>query len=573
MVKFCLRPVDVFGYPTTALGERLDPQRTWLEWFFMPRHKPLFYNFMANLKAGLTVSLVNVPLSIALAIGSGATPEQGIVSCVWAGAVASLFGSSHFNVIGPTGALSGLLSSMVSSYGIPVLAPLALQAGLWTFLFLLFRVNHLLRFVSSGVAHGFGCGVAIVIAVGQIPSALGLQGVQPREKLLEKLMEDYKQIHTTSIPDTLLFLVTIIPLLVLSKRYNKVPWQIVFTLFGVLVAHIIPKGSLVLLSMKYPNLTLNFFSFVSLDELILAKWFEPTIVLYGFGIAMVGLMETLISSVIANNHVEDKCFLNYSSTRDTFGLAMANIVSAFVGGIPSTAALARTALMVHSGAFSRLCGIMSCGAVAIICGLLLPLFKELPMATVAAILMVVAYKLVDFHDLRVLHIIDTANLYSTIITCAACVLTDTFVGLLVGIFFSVLLNYSDAADAAVVFEEEDETYASPRTPQPIIYRVLLVQPQESILFINAEKVKTTIFERSMAFRESMAPGTQKRLVLDMSHVTRVDFDGTKTLGAIISAHREKRWAVDVINCQHLRNSLVLCSPYQDLQKLEYSELY
>ncbi|ORC89109.1 Sulfate transporter [Trypanosoma theileri] len=573
MVKLSVKPVDVFGFPTTALGERLPPQRTWLEWVFMPRHKPLFHHFMANVRAGLTVSLVNVPLSIALAIGSGATPEQGIVSCVWAGAVAAVLGSSHFNVIGPTGALSGLLASMVASYGVPVLAPLALQAGLWIFLFLLFRINHLLRFVSSGVAHGFGCGVAIVIAVGQIPSALGLQGVQPKEKLLEKLMEDYRRIDTLSIPDTLLFLVTIIPLLVLSKRYNKIPWQIVFTLFGVLVAHLLPKGSLVLLSMKYPNLSLNFFSFVSLDELIDSKWFDPTIILYGFGIATVGLMETLISSLIANNHVEDKSYLNYSSTRDTFGLAMANVVSAFVGGIPSTAALARTALMVHSGAFSRLSGILSCVAVALLCSLLLPLFRELPMATVAAILMVVAYKLVDFHDLRVLHIIDTANLYSTIITCAACILTDTFIGLMVGIFFSVLLNYSDAADDAVLFEEEDETYASPRAPEPTIFRVLLVQPQESILFINAEKVKATIFEKSIAFRESMPPGTRKRLVLDMSHVTRVDFDGTKTLGAIISAHREKRWAVDVINCQHLRNSLVLCTPYQDLQKLEYRELY
>ncbi|KEG12325.1 Sulfate transporter [Trypanosoma grayi] len=573
MVNCFLRPVDVFGSPKTALGENLQPQRTWLEWVFMPRHKPLFYNFTANLKAGLTVALVNVPLSIALAIGSGATPAQGIVSCVWAGAVAALFGSSHFNVIGPTGALSGLLASMVTSFGVDVLAPLALQAGLWIMLFFLFRVNRLLRFVSSGVAHGFGCGVAIVIAVGQIPSALGLKGVQPKETLLEKLREDSRCIGTISVPDTLLFLVTIIPLLVLSRRYNKVPWQIIFTLFGILVAHLMPRGSLVLLSMKYPDLTLNFFSFEPLDVLIGAKWFNPTVIVYGFGIATVSLMETLLSSVIANNHVDDKSYLNYSSARDTLGLAISNVVSAFVGGIPSTAALARTALMVHSGGFSRIAGLLSCVAVAVLCSVLLPLLRELPMATVAAILMVVAYKLVDLHDLHVLQVIDTANLYSTIITCAACTLTDTFVGLVVGVMISVLLNYTDSVDSSVQFEEEDEVFASPRTPDPIRFRVLIVQPQASILFINADSVKSVIFEKSVSFRESMPPETLKRLVLDMSLVTRVDFDGTKALGEIINAHRAKGWMVDVINSQHLRNSLVLCTPYQDLQKLEYMELY
>ncbi|ESL08004.1 hypothetical protein TRSC58_04301 [Trypanosoma rangeli SC58] len=573
MVNCPLRPVDVFGQPKTALGENLEPQRTWLEWIFMPRHKPLFYDFMANAKAGLTVALVNVPLSIALAIGSGATPGQGIVSCVWAGAIAAIFGSSHFNVIGPTGALSGLLASMVVSYGGGVLAPLALQAGLWMMFFFLLRADRLLRYVSSGVAHGFGCAVAIVIAVAQIPSALGLKGVMQKESLVDKLKEDYRCIGTISIPDTLLFLVTFIPLLVLSKRYNKIPWQIVFTLFGIFVAQVLPRGSFVLLSMKYPDLSLNFFAVEPLETLISPQNFNPTIVLYGFGIATVGLMETLISSLIANNHVDDKSYLNYSSARDTFGLALANVFSAFFGGIPSTAALARTALMVHSGAFSRVSGVMSSAAVALLCSVLRPLFKELPMATVAAILMVVAYKLVDFHDLHILHVIDTANLYSTIITCAACTLTDTFIGLVVGILISVLLNYSDATLSEILFVEEDELFASPRTPQPRFFRVLIVQPQESLLFINSANVKNIIFERSLAFRESLPEETKKRLVLDMSLVRRVDFDGTKALGEIINAHREKGWLVDVMNCQHLRNSLVLCTPYQDLQKLEYTELY
>ncbi|KAG8347861.1 Sulfate permease family STAS domain [Trypanosoma vivax] len=573
MASCDVRPVDVFGHPKTALGENLEPQGTWLEWFMMPRHKPFFHNFSSNVKAGMTVALVNVPLSIALAIGSGATPEQGIVSCVWAGIIAAIFSSSHFNVIGPTGALSGLLASMVASYGIGVLSPLALQVGFWIMLFFLLRVNRLLRYVSSGVAHGFGCGVAIVIAVGQIPSALGLRDIKPKETVLEKLKEDIVKIGTLSPPDTLLFLCTIIPLLVLSKRYNKIPWQIVFTMIGILIANVVPEGTLVLLRGRYPNLSLNFFSIQPLNNLLDARWFEPKIVLYSFGIANVALMETLISSIIANNFVQDKSYLNYSGARDSFGLAMANVMSALVGGIPSTAALARTALMVHSQAFSRVAGLVSCITVGLLCSVFLPLFRDIPMATVAAILMVVAYKLVDLHDLQTLHVTDTANLYSTIITCAACVLTDTFVGLVVGVVISVFLNYTDSRSADVLFEEEDETFASPHRPEPVLFRVLIARPQESILFINAEQVKCTIFEHSVAFRDSMPAELKKRLILDMTHVTRVDFDGTKALGEIISAHREKDWAVDVINAQHLRNSLALCAPYQELQKLEYQELY
>nr|CCC90424.1 conserved hypothetical protein [Trypanosoma congolense IL3000] len=573
MLSCCVQPVDVFGYPKTALGENLKPQSTWLEWVFMPRHKPLFYNFAANVRAGMTVALVNVPLSIALAIGSGATPEQGIVSCVWAGITAALVASSHFNVVGPTGALSGLLASMVAARGPGVLAPLALQAALWILLFFLLRVNRLLRYVSSGVAHGFGCGVAIVIAVGQIPSALGLKNVQPHESLLDKLKEDFRRLDTISTADTLLFLSTIIPLLLLSRRYNKVPWQIIFTTFGIFLAKILPPNTIVLLGSKYPNLSLNFFAVQPLHILIDEQYYDFKTVVYGFGIAIVALIETLLSSIIANNHVKDKSYLNYSSARDTFGLAIANMVSSLMGGIPSTAALARTALMIHSHAFSRVAGVVSGLTVALLCSVLLPLFRDIPMATVAAILMVVAYKLVDLHDLHILHVVDTANLYSTIITCVACVLTDTFVGLVVGVLISVFLNYSDSKDSDVVFEEEDETFASPHRPEPVMFRVLIARPQVSILFINASIVKDAIFERSIMFSDSTPTELKRRLVLDMALVNRVDFDGTKAVGEIISAHREKNWAVDVINAHHLRNSLALCTPYHDLNKLEYQELY
>ncbi len=127
-----------------------------------------------NWKAGVTVALVSIPLSVSLAVASGGTPIQGIITAIWAGLIASIFGGSVFNIVGPAGALSGILAGFALKNGYASLPNIAIVAGVLILIAYLIRLEKYLVYISSSVVHGFTLGVAFMIAWGQINSALGL---------------------------------------------------------------------------------------------------------------------------------------------------------------------------------------------------------------------------------------------------------------------------------------------------------------------------------------------------------------------------------------------------------------
>ena len=140
--------------------------------------KKIFNELSSNWKAGIIVALVNIPLSLSLAIASGATPTVGIITAIWAGIVAAIMGGSHFNVVGPAGALSGILIVYVMSYGVSIVPVLALFAGIIIVIVWFFRLDKYIIFIPSSVVHGFTLAVAVTLALGQVNFALGLSGLQ-----------------------------------------------------------------------------------------------------------------------------------------------------------------------------------------------------------------------------------------------------------------------------------------------------------------------------------------------------------------------------------------------------------
>src|SRR3989344_6711779 len=146
-----------------------------------------FRNIASNWRSGLTVALISIPLSLSLAIASGATPIMGIITSVWAGIVAAAFGGSEFNVVGPAGALSGILASFALSFGAEMLPLLAILSGTLIFVFFLLRWDRYLIFIPSSVMHGFTLGVGLTIGFGQLNFALGLKNVPMHESILRNI--------------------------------------------------------------------------------------------------------------------------------------------------------------------------------------------------------------------------------------------------------------------------------------------------------------------------------------------------------------------------------------------------
>ncbi len=130
-----------------------------------------------NWKSGLTVSVVSIPLSISLAVAAGATPLMGVITAIWAGIAASLIGGSNFNIVGPTGALSGILVVYAVKYGVGILPLLAIIAGIMTLIVYVLRWERYIVFIPSSVVHGFTLGVAFIIGLGQVNFALGLKNL------------------------------------------------------------------------------------------------------------------------------------------------------------------------------------------------------------------------------------------------------------------------------------------------------------------------------------------------------------------------------------------------------------
>lgn len=183
-------------------------------------------NVKENWKSGLTVSLISLPLAVTLAVASHASPVQGVITAIWAGLISSLFGGSNYNIIGPTGALSGLLSSYAILHGTGILPTLAILSGILIFVAYIFKLEKYLIFVPSSTIHGFVLGVALIIIFNQMNFALGLLNVPLHESFVQNVHETLKHILSFSPVSTTLFACSLAILWSLSKLVPSIPGAI-----------------------------------------------------------------------------------------------------------------------------------------------------------------------------------------------------------------------------------------------------------------------------------------------------------------------------------------------------------
>eukprot|EP01041_Mallomonas_annulata_P007683 gene7683-15730_t len=255
-----------------------------------------------NLRSAVTVSLVNVPLSISLAIAGGGTPASGVVSGFWSGLAAAIFGGSEFNIVGPTGALSGTLSAAAEAYGQDILVWLSIWTGVLTFLIWIFRVVDYFMFIPTSVVHGFTLGVAIIIGLGQVDSALGMLYKHTYTTLYLKVWESICHIPDMGHPAApLFFIINFAVLLSLLQRYPKYPWAVVITIVGIIVGYLSTEGmlffTLTTLEERYGEVELKLITF--------PRWipniFSKGVISQAVTVTLVAVLETLISGILTRS--------------------------------------------------------------------------------------------------------------------------------------------------------------------------------------------------------------------------------------------------------------------------------
>lgn len=407
-------------------------------------YRPLAENFRHDLIAGITVGVVALPLALGFGITTGAGAASGLVTAIIAGIFAAIFGGSNFQVSGPTGAMTVVLVPIVSKYGVDALAPLGIFAGILIVVLGFIKVGKFIDRVPLVVMEGFTLGIALVIALQQVPLVLGIPRASGSHTVLVAINTISNaisnSINWTSISVVILALAIKftwpkLNMIIVPKVHIPASIVAVFltTLivksFGLRIATIgeIPR--------KFDVIG-NYFD--SLNVIPMNELVYSIIV-----IALLGSIESLLSARVADGMAHkfiDHDQKKHQPNRELFGQGLATIAASLLGGMPATGAIARTSVNIRAGAKSRLASIVHAFFLLLVVLLLAPIVAIIPTAALAGVLLGTSYRIANPKSI-------TEALRTTyeeravfIVTAGSVLAIDLIWGLVIGLFTNFVLK-------------------------------------------------------------------------------------------------------------------------------------
>jgi SulP family sulfate permease len=409
----------------------------------LPSYSPK--TFVPDLIAGLTVGLVALPLAMAFGIASGVTPQAGIYTAILGGMVVSLLGGSKLQIAGPTGAFVVIVASIVAKHGLSGLLMVTMMAGVILLFLGLTGLGIAVRFIPRPVVIGFTNGIALLIASTQIKDFLGMKMKENPSEFVERIKTIATHLNTIDWPSCGLAAASIGLILLVPKFIRRVPGSIAAMLAGaaaVAVFHL-PVETIGSrfggLSGGLPPIHIPLFR----ADLILPLL--PS----AFTVAILAAVESLLSAVVADGLSGDR----HNSNAELVAQGTANILVPLIGGIPVTGAIARTGTNFRSGGKTPVAGIIHSLTLLAIMLLFAPFAKFIPLATLAAVLFVVAYNIGEWREIPSILKLDTPARSVWLITFVLTVVADLTVAVEVGMALASLLyiyRISQTTTVAVV---------------------------------------------------------------------------------------------------------------------------
>jgi SulP family sulfate permease len=429
--------------------------------------------FMADLLAGITVGLVALPLAMAFGIASGVTPQAGIYTAVIAGFLISALGGSRTQIGGPTGAFVVIVSGIVLRFGMSGLAMVTLMAGVLLLLMGLTGLGAAVRFIPRMVVIGFTNGIAILIASTQVKDFFGLKtGPVPSEFLprMKLLVEHSATLNPAALG---LGLGTLAIILLLPRITKRVPPSIV-ALLVCTAASMVFHLPVETIGSKFGGIPRGLPPFAWPD--FHSEHFLPLIP-SAFTVAILAALESMLSAVVADGMTGDR----HNSNVELVGQGIANMLSPLFGGIPATGAIARTATNIRAGARSPVSGMIHALTLLFILLVAAPLASYIPLATLAAILFVVAYNMGEWNEIGGIFQMDFTAISVWLVTFALTVFADLTVAVGVGLALAALLYINRIADTTTVAQVNDD-YIRDGLPHVLQGRIL--PPYVTVLRIH-----------------------------------------------------------------------------------------
>ena len=488
--------------------------------------------FAGDLTGGLTVGVVALPLTIALAIASGVKPQQGLYTAIFAGFVIAVLGGTRTQISGPTGAFIVIVYGIVQRYGYDGLVVATLIAGVMLIVMGLARMGALLKFIPYPVTVGFTSGIALIIFSSQVSDFLGLRIERVPVDFIEKWIEYSRSIATASSYTIAVGLASLLIIVFWNKITHRVPGQLIAIIVVTAVVQIfqLPVDTIesrfggVPTSLPTPQIP-------AIDWQMIKEMFSPALT-----IAILAGLESLLSAVVADGMMGTR----HRSNMELIAQGTGNIVSVIFGGVPATGAIARTATNIKSGGKTPVSAIIHCVFLLLVLLFIGKWAALIPMATLAAVLLVVAYNMSEWREF--IHLLKSpgSDVAVLLVTFSLTVLIELTVAIQVGVLLAAFLFLQRMSTETQVnaitgdLEDDEEVRARDMSKIEIPEGVEVFEIYGSLFFGAVSQFKESI--RFVAKKP-------KVLILRMRNVPTIDATGIHMLEDLAKEARERHYAI------------------------------
>ena len=418
--------------------------------------------FIKDLTAGIIVGIVALPLAIAFGIASGVTPEKGIITAVIAGFIISALGGSRVQIGGPTGAFIVIVYGIVQNYGMVGLTIATMMAGVLLVIMGIARFGSVIKFIPHPVVVGFTSGIALIIFSTQIKDLLGLQIDSVPSEFIDKWIAYIGAIGTINIYSFSVGIASLLIIIFWQRVTHKIPGSLIAIIFATLAVYIFNLPTHTIGSI-FGEIKSNLPSpeFHDINFEIIRNLMMPAIT-----IALLGAIESLLSAVVADGMIGGR----HRSNMELIAQGVANIVTPIFGGIPATGAIARTATNIKNGGRTPIAGIIHAVTLLVIMLFFGHLAKLIPMATLAAILIVVAYNMSEWKTFLSIMKSPKSDVAVLLTTFFLTVIFDLTIAIEVGMVLAVFLFMRQMAmvtNVGIVTRELTDDYDESADPMAI----------------------------------------------------------------------------------------------------------
>lgn len=393
-----------------------------------------------DITAGIIVAIIALPLSIALAISSGVTPEKGLHTAIIAGFLISFLGGSRVQIGGPTGAFMVIVYGIVTKFGIDGLIVATIMAGIIMIVMGLLKMGNIIKFIPHPITTGFTSGIALVIFSSQIKDFFGLQMNEVPVEFIEKWSSYIKAFPSIDITTTFIGILSLVIIIFWPKINKKIP--------GALIALIVSSVIVSTFHLNVATIGTKFGELSSaLPKPIIPNVDIDTIKLLlpsAFTIAILGSIESLLSAVVSDGMIGGK----HRSNMELIAQGVANMASGIFGGIPATGAIARTVANIKNGGRTPIAGMVHAIVLLLIMVLFMPLAKMIPLASLAAILIIVAYNMSEWREFLALLKAPKSDIIVLLTTFIITVIIDLVVAIEIGMVLAAFLFMKRMADVS-----------------------------------------------------------------------------------------------------------------------------